>query len=247
MKSLRSGGESLHLVARSNFSHFRRARAGRRCCIMKNSVEASKMERVQGSPVFPMELSRKAWEVQSFKKIEFLSFLTLAGVTGLGKRYRGVLLDQFGVLHDGNKPYPEAIAAVEQMHREGMRIVIVSNSSRRSDGALDKIAKMGFKKEWFVGAITSGEITHQMLAERSPGFWEGLGTHALWFTWGSRGAISLDGTGVVATRDIARGERVAWPPRRQGRVGPSECGAWQAIVPTARAPFARPSVALSRS
>ncbi len=44
---------------------------------------------------------------------------------------QGVLLDQFGVLHDGVKPYPHAVAAVKQMAEQGQKILILSNSSRR--------------------------------------------------------------------------------------------------------------------
>jgi ribonucleotide monophosphatase NagD (HAD superfamily) len=64
-----------------------------------------------------------------------------------------VLLDQFGVLHDGQQPYPHAIAAVEQLHAAGKQILVLSNSSRRSGGTIGKLAKMGFKTEWFAGAL----------------------------------------------------------------------------------------------
>ena len=45
-------------------------------------------------------------------------------------KYRGVLLDQFGVLHDGEKPYPGAIAAVSELAARGVQLLIISNSSR---------------------------------------------------------------------------------------------------------------------
>ncbi len=45
---------------------------------------------------------------------------------------QGVLLDQFGVLHDGKKPYPGAIAAVQHMAEHGLKLFILSNSSRRN-------------------------------------------------------------------------------------------------------------------
>jgi hypothetical protein len=62
-----------------------------------------------------------------------------------------VLLDQFGVLHDGQQPYPQAIAAVKQLHAAGKQVLVLSNSSRRSGGTIGKLAKMGFKEEWFAG------------------------------------------------------------------------------------------------
>lgn len=45
--------------------------------------------------------------------------------------YKGVLLDQFGVLHDGRDPYKGAIEAVQYLADRGMKLLIISNSSRR--------------------------------------------------------------------------------------------------------------------
>ena len=43
---------------------------------------------------------------------------------------QAVLLDQFGVLHDGQKPYPGSIEAVKALAESGRKILIISNSSR---------------------------------------------------------------------------------------------------------------------
>lgn len=43
-------------------------------------------------------------------------------------------MDQFGVLHDGNVPYPGAISAVEALAGNGKKVLIISNSSRRQYG-----------------------------------------------------------------------------------------------------------------
>lgn len=44
---------------------------------------------------------------------------------------QAILLDQFGVLHDGRKPYPGAIEAVTALADSGRSVLIISNSSRR--------------------------------------------------------------------------------------------------------------------
>lgn len=76
---------------------------------------------------------------------------SLAGLREIAPLYEGVLLDQFGVLHDGQKPYPGAMEAVKGLHEAGLRILIISNSSRRSSGTLGRLSKMGFQEEWFAG------------------------------------------------------------------------------------------------
>lgn len=71
-----------------------------------------------------------------------------------GARVQGVLLDQFGVLHDGNVAFPEAIEAVKQL-AASKKVYILSNSSRRAATALQKISGLGYPAECFAGALLS--------------------------------------------------------------------------------------------
>lgn len=58
---------------------------------------------------------------------------------------RGVLLDIAGVLHDGSKPYPGALEAVERLGDAGLPVRFVTNTSRRTRAAtLRRLADMGF-------------------------------------------------------------------------------------------------------
>ena len=50
---------------------------------------------------------------------------------------------------------------------------------------------MGFPKEAFYGAITSGEVCHQALQNRPDDFYRGLGKRCVHITWGARGPVSL--------------------------------------------------------
>jgi FMN phosphatase YigB (HAD superfamily) len=55
----------------------------------------------------------------------------LPSLSSLPDGYRACLLDQFGVLHDGVKPYPGAVEAVQHLKGRGLELLIISNSSRR--------------------------------------------------------------------------------------------------------------------
>ena len=48
---------------------------------------------------------------------------------------QAVLLDQFGVLHDGQHPYPDAIAAVQALADRGLKLFVLSNSSRSAQNS----------------------------------------------------------------------------------------------------------------
>lgn len=123
------------------------------------------------------------------------------------EKKKAVLLDQFGVLHDGKDAYPGAIEAVDRLSRDyGLRLLIVSNSSRRSAGALDSLEKKGFHVECIEGVITSGEVTFQKLAARDDEFWRRR-RQCVHLTWGERGAISLEDLDIhVVGRDVERAD-----------------------------------------
>ncbi|KMZ61832.1 HAD-superfamily hydrolase, subfamily IIA [Zostera marina] len=135
------------------------------------------------------------------------SFCCLDGIrsiaeSGISKVW---LLDQFGVLHDGKQPYPGAIFALEKLANSGAKMVIISNSSRCASVTMDKVLSLGFDPSLFLGAITSGELTHQYLQRRDDSWFAALGRSCIHMTWGDRGAISLDGLGlnVVESADDA--------------------------------------------
>ena len=59
-----------------------------------------------------------------------ISLMTIVNAKGQHAT-QAILLDQFGVLHDGQKPYPGAIEAVTALADSGRSVLIISNSSRR--------------------------------------------------------------------------------------------------------------------
>ncbi|MCB8880336.1 TIGR01459 family HAD-type hydrolase [Acidisoma cellulosilytica] len=76
------------------------------------------------------------------------------------------LLDQFGTIHDGERPYPGAVAAMLRARAAGKRILILSNSGKRAAPNKARLAQLGFPAESYDGFLTSGEVVWQMLAAR---------------------------------------------------------------------------------
>ena len=50
------------------------------------------------------------------------------GIGAFADRYEGFLLDQWGVIHDGRRALPEAVAALAELKRRNKRLVVLSNS-----------------------------------------------------------------------------------------------------------------------
>ena len=67
------------------------------------------------------------------------------------------VLDQWGVLHNGSVPYPHAADAIAMLHEHGKHIVILSNSGKRAEVNLRRIASMGLPTKQVSAVVTSGE------------------------------------------------------------------------------------------
>ncbi len=55
-----------------------------------------------------------------------------SGLADLASRYRGFIVDQWGVLHDGGAPYPDALEGLAELRAAGKRVVLLSNSGKRA-------------------------------------------------------------------------------------------------------------------
>lgn len=81
----------------------------------------------------------------------------IKSVLEVAKGYDAVVLDQWGVLHDGSEPYPGAVTALEALRRVGVRLAVLSNSGKRASRNETRIAAMGFAPGLFDVVMTGGE------------------------------------------------------------------------------------------
>jgi len=79
------------------------------------------------------------------------------------------LIDQFGVLHNGIEPYPDAIDTLERLKSKNKRVVVISNSGKRTSVNVSRLATLGFDNALFDNVITSGEVAFGQLQSRLHG------------------------------------------------------------------------------
>jgi HAD superfamily hydrolase (TIGR01459 family) len=108
----------------------------------------------------------------------------LPGIGAVAERFAGFLLDQWGVLHDGERTLPGAREAVDALLARGARIVLLSNSGRRAATNRARLAALGFAPERLAGVVTSGEAAWRFLKERPGPPWSELGRRCLLLTIG---------------------------------------------------------------
>jgi HAD superfamily hydrolase (TIGR01459 family) len=103
----------------------------------------------------------------------------VSGMRELAVRYDGVILDLWGVVHDGTAPFPGVIDCLERLIAAEKRIVLLSNAPRRADDVGRRIAQIGVPAGLYHAIMSSGEEAWQFLAARSDPFYAALGRRCL--------------------------------------------------------------------
>lgn len=132
---------------------------------------------------------------------------TIAGLSQIAGGFEAVLVDQFGVLHDGRSAAPGAADCLKRLRDRGVRIAALTNSGKRAGANAARLARLGFPEALFDAVISSGELARAhveaLLAEG------GLGPGArvaVIARDGDRG--TLDGLGLTLGPPDARADLV---------------------------------------
>lgn len=92
--------------------------------------------------------------------------MTPAALGDLAARFDAFLVDQFGVLLDGNGAYPWAPAALGRLAATGKPVLLLSNSGKRSGPNEARLTALGFARGSYLGVLSSGEAAFAALARR---------------------------------------------------------------------------------
>jgi HAD superfamily hydrolase (TIGR01459 family) len=99
----------------------------------------------------------------------------VAGFGELADAFDAIILDQFGVLHDGREAYRDASACLGQLAAAGKRLMVLSNSGRRAAQNAATLDRLGLPLHLIEGVITSGEVCWNALRDRADAFHRALG------------------------------------------------------------------------
>lgn len=120
------------------------------------------------------------------------------GISDISDSYNAFLIDQWGVLHNGERPYEGVVDCLRELKARKKEIIILSNSGKRADANRDMLAKLGIAPNLYDHIVTSGEICWEGIKNRSEGFFTGLGdTCFLMSRGGDRSIIENSGVRVV--------------------------------------------------
>ncbi|MBX6322104.1 MAG: TIGR01459 family HAD-type hydrolase, partial [Rhodospirillaceae bacterium] len=114
----------------------------------------------------------------------------------IADRFDHLLIDQYGVLHDGRRVFPGVIECLERLRAAGKRTLVLSNSGRRAAANAARLAALGLAPALYDGIVTSGEATWRGLRARTPPPFDRLGRRCCAITRGGDRSI-LDGLDIA--------------------------------------------------
>jgi HAD superfamily hydrolase (TIGR01459 family) len=125
----------------------------------------------------------------------------LNGLREIAENFDLVLMDLWGCVHDGVRPYPAALDCLARLRDAGKAVAILSNAPRRASEVEAKLTEMGIDRSLYTGMFTSGEETWKYLNTRPDGLGQRLGRR-VYAIMPDRDAGILEGLDLQRVDDI---------------------------------------------
>jgi HAD superfamily hydrolase (TIGR01459 family) len=92
--------------------------------------------------------------------------LHLKNLREIADRYDGFILDLWGLIHDGETPYPPARATLAALKAAGKKTLLLSNAPRRAYALVEAMERMGIERELYGEVLSSGEATREAIIKK---------------------------------------------------------------------------------
>ncbi len=116
----------------------------------------------------------------------------LPGLRALAGCCDALLCDVWGVIHNGERSFPEACDALVRWNAGVSPVVLVSNSPRPSHDVTPQLRALGVPDAAWGGFVTSGDVTREEIAARAPAG----GRTPVWHMGAPRDHTLLEGLAV---------------------------------------------------
>jgi HAD superfamily hydrolase (TIGR01459 family) len=93
--------------------------------------------------------------------------------------YDGFIIDLWGVIHNGNSPFPGAAETLSHLRAKGAKVCLLSNSPRLQSNVASKLGAMGIGGNHYDHLVTSGELTLEAIRNPPDAWHKALGSRCL--------------------------------------------------------------------
>jgi HAD superfamily hydrolase (TIGR01459 family) len=92
----------------------------------------------------------------------------LSGLCEAQSRYDAVLCDIWGVLHNGERSFPEAVEVLRNLRLLGKPVTLITNAPRPKAEVAAQLTALGVPGECYDAIATSGDVCARAIIERVP-------------------------------------------------------------------------------
>ena len=131
----------------------------------------------------------------------------LLGLREVAELYDGFILDLWGLIHDGETPYPPAKATLAALKAAGKKTLLLSNAPRRAYALVEAMTRMGIERSLYGEVLSSGEATRDALIARNDPAFARLGRRA-YHLGPERDRSVFEQTGLEIVADVATADFV---------------------------------------
>ncbi len=80
------------------------------------------------------------------------------------QNYDALIVDLWGVIHDGDKLYPNVAETLRVLHELNKPVLFLSNAPRVSAKAQKNLDRLAIPRNQYLDIVTSGQVAHDLLA-----------------------------------------------------------------------------------
>lgn len=101
--------------------------------------------------------------------------MRINNLSQIASSYDAYIVDLWGVLHNGQQAFPEAVLALAELKALQKKVILLSNSPRRVRAAESRLTEFGIVRDFYDELYTSGEDCFQALHYSSDEWYRKLG------------------------------------------------------------------------
>lgn len=130
-----------------------------------------------------------------------MTLRSISGLSEVANDFDGFILDLWGLVHDGERPYPPSADTLRALKAAGKKTLLLSNAPRRAYALVEAMTKMGIARDLYGEVLSSGEATRDALIKRDDPFFAALGWKA-YHLGPERDRSVFENTGLEIVADL---------------------------------------------
>ena len=93
----------------------------------------------------------------------------LASLSDVSQNYDALFCDLWGCLHDGRKPFPQAVSALRAFKAQGGTVLLLTNSPRPKPSVIKQLDTIGLPHDCYDEVVSSGDAAQYALVTGAVG------------------------------------------------------------------------------